>query len=109
SCWDLASELQTCVAGGRSDRGDAPVVEEATAVEDDLGDAGGLGPLGDQRADALRRGDTGPVALAAQVALAGARRGERAPGVVVDQLHAEVLVRPEHGQARPGRGAVDLL
>ena len=49
------SELQSCFAGGVGHGGDPAVVEEAAPVEDDLLDAGVLGPLGDEPADLGRR------------------------------------------------------
>src|SRR6185369_4046165 len=44
-------ELESGFARGVSQRGDAHRVLVATAVEDHLGDAGRLGPLGEERAD----------------------------------------------------------
>ena len=67
------------------------------------GDAGGLGPLGDERAD-LAAAATLPVAVAAGAARWSTLRpacGRR----VVDDLARDVLVRPEHGQTR-ARSAV---
>src|SRR4051812_11957886 len=50
SCW-CPSELQASLAGGVGQRRDPPVVAEATVVEDDGLDTGGLGPVGDELAD----------------------------------------------------------
>ena len=47
----MVLELQSGFAGGVGDCRDPPVVEVAASIEDDLGDAGGLGPLGDELAD----------------------------------------------------------
>ena len=43
------SELEAGFAGGIGERLDPPVVPEPGSIEDDALDAGGLGPLGDQR------------------------------------------------------------
>src|SRR5687768_12861150 len=48
------SELDAALAGGVGERLDAPVVQVAAPVEDDLGDAEGLQAIGDQRSDRLR-------------------------------------------------------
>src|SRR3546814_10435150 len=61
----LPLELQSGFAGGGSDRRDAPVVEVAATVEDDLVDTGGLGPLGQEGAD-----------LGGRVLVAGGARSE---------------------------------
>src|ERR1051326_2380107 len=50
-------ELQSRFARGIGQGLDAPVIQVAAAVEYDLVDALGLGPLGDQFADGLGRGD----------------------------------------------------
>ena len=49
------SELEAGFAGGIGERLDPPVVPEPGSIEDDALDAGGLGPLGDERADDLAR------------------------------------------------------
>ena len=73
----VPSELQSCFTGGVGDCRDAPVVHVAAAVEHDRGDAGGLGPLGDElcRPWSRRRSLPAPVA---QVGLERRRRGQRA-------------------------------
>jgi hypothetical protein len=81
------------------------VVLVAAAVEDGLRHADGLGALGEQLADAL--GLVG-ARQAAQLGLGPVDRGERATGVVVDELCADPAVRAEHRDARPLGRAVDL-
>ena len=80
------SELQSGFAGGVGEGGDPAVVEVAAAVEDDLGDAGGLGPLGDELADlgggvVVARGRRrGGRARWSRPRRACGRRGRRSPG-----------------------------
>nr|BFE76644.1 hypothetical protein GCM10020092_099450 [Actinoplanes digitatis] len=45
--WSSLLELESGFAGSVGKRGDPPRVPVATAVEDDLGNARGLGPLGE--------------------------------------------------------------
>ena len=92
-------ELQSALAGAVGERLDAPVVEVAAAVEHDLADAGGLGPLGDQLADLAAA--SRPCARLAQRRPRARRRPPACGRVVVDDLRVDVLVRAEHGQARP--------
>ena len=96
-------ELQSCFASGVGDRGDAAVVEEAAAVEHDLRDAGGLGPLGEERAD-----------LRCRVLVAGGARRRSASVVdaaasvrpVVSSITCAVMCLFERNTARRGRSAV---
>src|SRR3546814_317902 len=104
----LPLELQSGFAGGGSDRRDAPVVEVAATVEDDLVDTGGLGPLGQEGADLGGRVLVAGGA-AAQVGLERRGRGDRATRAVVDHLGGDVLVRSEHREAGPSGVAEDLL
>jgi hypothetical protein len=60
----VPSELQSGGSGRVGHRRDAAVVEEATPVVDDLGDAGGLAPLGDEATDAGGRLDVAGAARA---------------------------------------------
>ncbi len=62
-------QLQSGCTGGVGHSRDPAVVEEATPVEHDLGDAGGLGPLGHQLADLGRGGDVAGRACTADVGL----------------------------------------
>src|SRR5437660_826703 len=104
----MSLELQTCFAGRVSQSGDAAVVEEAAPVEHDAAHAGRLGPLGDEPAHGggggLVPGGAGP-----KIALDGAGRRNGAPGDVVDDLGADVLVGPVHRQARALGGAAHAL
>src|SRR3954447_8431195 len=102
------SEGQSALTGGIGEGRNAAVVLVARAVEDDGLDARALRPLGHQLADLLGLG--GLVALeGAQVGFHGGGRDQRLAHEVVDDLHADVLGRPGHDQARPVRGARDLL
>ena len=76
----MPSELQTCVTSGFGDRSDTTVVGESTAVEHDRGDAGGLGALGDEFADAGGAGDGATAPEGALVGLDGRRRRQRGTG-----------------------------
>ena len=71
SCCCRPSELQTCFSGGGGEGRDPPVVDEPAAVEHDRVDAGGLGPLGDELADAAGGVDG--------AAVAGGRAGRPRP------------------------------
>ena len=55
SSFGHALELQSLFAGGVGQGGHPPVVGESAAVEDHRGDAGGLGPRGDEVAHAVGR------------------------------------------------------
>src|SRR5205085_3707104 len=84
---------------------DAAVVLVAAAVEHRGVDAGRLGALGEPLA--------GGVGLlerleAAQVTLGPGDGGQRAAGVVVDELGEDAPVGAEHGDARTLGRAVDL-
>src|SRR3954464_10609478 len=101
-------ELETRVAGRVGDRSDAAVIEEPAAVEHDLGDTGGLGPVGHEGTDLRGRLDiAGGAAL--EVLLDGGRGRDGAAVEVVDDLGGDVLVRAEHRQAGPLGGAGDEL
>ena len=103
------SELQTCFAGRSGERGDAPVVEEPTAVEHDLVDAGGLGPLGDERAEPGGGLDGAAAAGAALSASAVEAAASVRPASSSITWATRCLL--ERNTARRGRvgGAVDLL
>ena len=85
--WHVVSELQSGLAGRVGDGGHPAVVQETAPVEDDLADAGGLGPLGDQAADRrrprpccrCRRPGAGPSRPSRRRPGCG-RRGRRSPG-----------------------------
>src|SRR5678815_1745422 len=95
-------ELQTALAGALGHFLDPAVIDVPVAVEHDLQNVRLLEPLGDGLADQL-----GPLLLL----LAGSGRGDLLLAVrcrcqhpvrdVVDRLHVDVRVRPEHRQARP--------
>src|SRR6478735_6283738 len=107
--WLLSrSEREATLAGAVGERGDAPVVLVAGAVEDHALDTGGLGALGDELTDLAGLG--GLVALeGADVGLHCARVRQRATDQVVDDLHGDVLGRAGDDQARALRGPGDLL
>src|ERR1700761_7390491 len=89
-------------------RGDPPRVLVATAVEDDLGNARGLGPLREQRADLAGQGAL--VALAApdgRVERGGG--GQRVTLEVVDDLRGDMPRRAGDDQAGALGGAADVL
>src|SRR3546814_5271295 len=86
----LPLELQSGFAGGGSDRRDAPVVEVAATVEDDLVDTGGLGPLGQEGADLGGRVLVAGGA-AAQVGLERRGRGDRATRAGRSEEHTSEL------------------
>ena len=91
------------------DRGDPAVVEEPTAVEHDLVDAGGLGPLG----DSVPTGSAAVDVAAAPAARRSASSVEAAASVRPASSSItctdEVLVRTEDGEAGALRGAADVL
>src|SRR3954451_18173981 len=102
------SEGQAALTGGIGEGRDAAVGLVSRAGEDDGLDASAPRPLGHQLADLLGLG--GLVALeGAQVGLHGGGRDQRLAHEVVDHLHADVLGRAGHDQARPVRGDRDLL
>src|SRR5687767_4389228 len=100
-----SSELQAALAGALGERGDAAVEAVTAAVEDAARDARRLRPLGEELADAL--GLVGARELS-QVVLGPRDGGDRAAGVVIDQLRADAAVRAEDRHARALRGASDL-
>src|SRR3954470_7847475 len=83
------SELQAPLAGTLGDRRDASVEAVAAPIEDAGLHAGGLGALGEQLSGAL-----GLVHRAelAELVLGPGGRGDRAAGVVVDQLSEDAAV-----------------
>ena len=104
--FDNYSKLQSSLTRGLCEGLDASVVQVAAAVEHDGLDAGLLRGLGDRLADlgCLIR----LVALERLLQAEPARAGERAAGLVVDQLGEDSLVRAEDGEARPLGRARDL-
>src|SRR3954452_11069134 len=97
------SETQAALAGALGEGLDAAVVLVSAAVEDRGFDAGRLGALGQRLAGLLRLVER---LEGAQVALRPADGGQRAAGVVVDELGEHAPVGAEHGDARAvGRAA----
>src|SRR3954454_13930828 len=97
------SETQAALAGALGEGLDAAVVLVSAAVEDRGLDAGRLGALGQRLAGLLRLVER---LEGAQVALRPADGGQRAAGVVVDELGEHAAVGAEHGDARAlGRAA----
>src|SRR5258708_11507707 len=103
----IVLELQSGLAGGVGQRLHAAMVQIAAAVEDDAGDPGGHGALGQRTTDGGGRGGVGPVALqlALQPAFAARRSHEGAPLGVVDDLRGDVVQAAEDGEPRALRGA----
>ena len=97
----VPSELQSGFAGGVGHGGDPAVVEVPAAVEDDLGRRRRPWPARRRASPTLAAASLLPVAPSRGGRSRGRGRGERATGAVVDHLGADVLVRPEHGQAGP--------
>src|SRR3954468_5564615 len=96
-------ETQAALAGALGEGLDAAVVLVSAAVEDRGLDAGRLGALGQRLAGLLRLVER---LEGAQVALRPADGGQRAAGVVVDELGEHAPVGAEHGDARAlGRAA----
>src|SRR3954452_3142135 len=103
-----SSEVQSALAGTVGQGGDPPRVPVAATVEDDRGDTGGLGPLGDQGADLA--GERGLVALrAAEAGVHGRGAGQRATDGVVDDLHVDVARAAVDDQAGALRRTGDPL
>src|SRR5690606_4495000 len=102
------SQGEPALASAFSDGRHPAVVLVAGPVEHGDLDAAGLGPLGDEFADAARLGDLlargGP-----QVGLEGRGGDQRGAGGVVDQLRDHVARGPGDDEPRPFRRAGDLL
>src|SRR5580704_6523107 len=98
-------ERQPALTGTVGQSLDPAVVLIAAAVEHGGVDSGRLGSVCQQRAGA--RGLLHPL-QPAQVALGPVDRGDRASGVVVDELREDAAIRAEHGDARALGGAADL-
>src|SRR5205823_14932939 len=101
-------ELKSCLPGCVGQGCHPAVVSEAAPVEHDLRHAGSLRPLSEELADLLG-GVAVTAAGALQTLLDGAGRGKGATADVVDDLGADVLVRPEHGEARSIGGTGHVL
>src|SRR5690349_11012012 len=101
-------QLQSCFTRAVGNRRDAPVVLESAAVEHHRAHTRGLGALADELADLLGGIDRCARART-QVGFHRRRARNRATAEVVDRLHVDVLVRTEHREARPFRGARHLL
>src|SRR5262249_46758488 len=99
-------EAQSSFARAIGERLDASVIQVAAAVEDDALDAGLLPARGEQLAHL-----GGLLRLVAGERLRQVeprRGGQRAAGVVVDELGEDAAVRAEDQQARALGGAADL-
>src|SRR5438105_4373131 len=103
-----ASQFQSCFACAVGDCRNPAVIPEAAAVEHHGGDSGCLGAVADELADVPGRID-GRGRARAQLALRCRRARDGATCEVVDDLHVDVLVRPEHCQARTFGRPHDLL
>src|ERR687896_2310885 len=90
-------EVQSALAGAFRQRLHAAVVLVAAAIEHGALDAGGLGALGEQLAGAARLVHR---LEAAEVRLRPGDGGQRAAGVVVDQLGEDPAVGAKDGDAR---------
>jgi hypothetical protein len=96
-------EGQAALAGALGQGLDTAVIAVAAAVEDRGLDAGGLRALGQHGA---RAGRLLHRLEAAQIGLGPVDGGQRAAGVVVDELGGDAAVGAEHGDARAlGRAA----
>src|SRR3954470_3358996 len=104
----LSSESEAALARTVSQCGDSTVVLVAGPVEDDLLDAGRLGPLGEQPPDLLGLGRL-VTARGAEVGLHGGGGREGPAGGVVDDLGQDVPGRPGHDEPRTLGSAEDLL
>src|SRR4051794_13797957 len=98
------SEIQTPFAGALGDRRDTSVEAIAAAVEDAGLDPRSLAALGEQLTRSLRL--LHRVELA-ELILGPGRGGERAAGVVVDQLGEDAAVGPIDGEPGTRRAAAD--
>lgn len=84
------------------------MVTELTTIKTDFLNAGGLSPLGDNATDRF-----GGLLVAtkttrlADLLIDRTCRRQRPPRGVVDDLCVNMLVRAEHGETRPLRGAAD--
>src|ERR1700693_4801035 len=98
-------EPQPALTGAVGERFNAPVILIAATVEHGLLDAGLLGALREQFADALGLLHR---LQSPQLGLGPVDRCDRPRGVVVDQLHEQPAVGAKHGDPRPFGGPVDL-
>ena len=76
------------------------MVSETTTVKDDLGNASGFRPLGDEGTHLDGALAVSPCNVGALLDGRGSDQG--LAGRVVDELHADVLVGTEHGGTRYG-------
>src|SRR2546426_7198146 len=102
----LSLKSQSASAGRVGKRLHPPMVPVASAVEHHPVDPAGLGLLGEELADRLRRGNVAAGRVLGPECLAAAVGGEeRPPRVVVDELRIDMVEAPEHGEAGPPPGA----
>ena len=104
----VSLELESGSPGSLGERGDATVISERTAIEADLINTGGLGPFGNRLPHRL-----GGLLVATEAKpisedlVHRTGRRERPASRIVDDLGVDVLVRAEHGEPRPIRGAAN--
>src|SRR6056297_1077021 len=98
----VSSDLQPGVARGIGQRLDAAMIDEAATVEIGLGHAGLLRPLSHRLADLGRRLD-GALAHEAKVLFLGRGRRQCHALHIVDELHADILVRAVDREAHAPR------
>src|SRR5256886_17379029 len=105
----LSLKSQSASAGRVGKRLHPPMVPVASAVEHHPVDPAGLGLLGEELADRLRRGNVAAGRVLGPECLAAAVGGEeRPPRVVVDELRIDMVEAPEHGEAGPPPGPPPL-
>src|SRR5580658_4278757 len=106
----LRSELQTGGARSVRQRANAPVIEVAAPVEDDLVDSFGQQKRRDGLAHLLCSVELGGVGRRTpNVARESRRVRHRLARHVVDDLSVDVPRAPENAETRPLRGPADLL
>ena len=85
------------------------MVTELAPIKTDFLDTSGLGPLGDRSTDRFGGLLVAPESdRVTDLLVDRTSRRQRPPRGVVDDLGVDVLVRAEHGQSGPFRGAADV-
>lgn len=104
----VSLELEPGSPGSLGERGDSTVIPERTAIEADLFDTGGLGPLGDRLPHRLGGLLVATEADAVSQRLVGsACRSQGPAGRVVDDLGVDVLMRTKNREPRALGGAAN--